>query len=118
MTGTKVGLVLKITFIMSILNFSLWGTIKEMTGFGIWYYGNAMAYVGYIYVIYEFTRILYRTEKKYSNLLTWAEVALGAAISNLMDELFFDPTKLGVNEYIGFTVIVVIAIYNDYKRKK
>lgn len=103
---------------MSVLNFSLWSHIKEWTGVGVWYYGNALAYVGYVYVIYEFSRLAYKTNKKFGSLLTWCEIALGASLANLMDELFFDPTKLDINEYIGFALIIIIAIYNDRKRKK
>lgn len=103
---------------MSLLNFSFWNYIKETTGIGIWYFGNAAAYMGYVFVIYEFVRIGYKANKKLANLLTWSEVALGAALSNFTDELFFDPTKMEVNEYIGFFIIIIIALYNDRKRKR
>lgn len=118
MTVNRTVLIFKVIFVMSVLNFSFWSYIKDWTGVGVWYCGNALAYVGYIYVIYEFSRIFYKTNKKYSDLLTWAEVAIGAAISNLADELFFNPTELGVNEYIGFALVILIAAYNDFKRKK
>ena len=118
MTGNKAKLVLKITFVMSVLNFSLWSYIKEWTGVGVWYTGNALAYVGYLYVIYEYTRIAYKQNKRLGDLITWSEIALGAAISNVIDELFFDPTKIDAIEYLGFTIIILIALYNDRKRKR
>lgn len=118
MIGNRAALLFKATFVMSLFNFSFWKYIKEVTGVGVWYYGNAAAYVGYVYVIYEFVRIGYKSNKKLGNLLTWSEIALGASISSFMDELFFDPTKLDVNEYIGFLIIIMIALYNDRQRKR
>lgn len=28
-------------------------------------------------------------------------------LSSLIDEIFFDPSKIGINEYVGFVVIVL-----------
>ena len=110
--------VLKITFILSVLNFSLWSWIKDMTGLQVYYIGNAAAYVGYLYVIYVIVDKSYKANSKHSDLLTWCEIALGAALSNLIDELFFDPTVLSWNEYIGLLLIIAYALYNDRKRKR
>ena len=113
--NNRAELVLKITFVMSVINYSLWSYIEEWIGIKVFYYGNAASYVGYLYVIYEYTRILYKQNNKFSELITWSEIALASAVSNLADELFFDPTELSINEYVGFLLIIIMAVYNDHK---
>jgi len=116
--NNRAELVLKITFVMSVINYSLWSYIEDWIGIKVFYYGNAASYVGYLYVIYEYTRILYKQNNKFSELITWSEIALASAVSNLADELFFDPTELSINEYVGFLLIIIMAVYNDHKRKR
>ena len=118
MIGNRGILILKITFVLSVLNFSFWGWIKDYTGLQTYYVGNAISYTGYTFVLWEYAKAMYRKRKEFSSLLTWSEVILAASVNNLLDELFFEPTKLSWNEYAGFCIIILIALYNDAKRKK
>lgn len=118
MIGNRGILVLKITFVVSVLNFSFWSWIKDYTGLQTYYVGNAISYTGYTYVLYEYARAMYRKRKEFSSLLTWSEVILAASINNLLDELFFDPQKLSWNEYLAFIIIIAIAVYNEKRRNK
>jgi hypothetical protein len=111
-------IVLKVTFVCAILSYSFWSRIKQTFDLSIFYPSVALCFLGYTFVIYEFVRIAYKTNKKLSSLLAWSEVILATTISNVLDEMFFDPTKLELNEYIGFVLIILIAVFNDYKRKK
>ncbi len=110
-------IVLKVTFVLAILSYSFWSYIKELTGIRIFYPTMALCFSGYTYVIYEFVRIAYKTNKKLRSLLLWAEIILASTLSSLLDEIFFNPTVIELNEYIGFLIIIIIAIYNDRKRK-
>lgn len=110
-------LIFKITFVLSIINHSFWSFIKEAWDIRIFHPTNALTFVGYLYIIYEFTKRACNVDDRFHSLLLWAEIALGAAVSNLLDEMFFDPTKLGINEYISFALIIAYTIYNDKRRK-
>lgn len=56
--------------------------------------------------------------RKYSWYIVWVEAAYMAAYSNLLDELFFDPTAISWNEYIAFLLITIFAVYNGRKRNQ
>lgn len=42
----------------------------------------------------------------------WLMFMFGLTINNLLDELFFDPLKIGINEYC---ILVILAIYYSSK---
>jgi len=96
--------ILIISFVVSLVTYTFWCPIKEYTGVPIFYVGTAAAFVGYTFVLW----------RKFKNV--WTEIILAATSNALVDELFFDPTKLSLNEYIMFVVIVLIIIYNGRKR--
>ena len=73
---------------------------------GGWYHLTALSFVA-------FTRVIYLLTKG-----SWSIAAFVVwlfAINNLMDELFFDPTKMDYNEHIAFLLIVFIVVV---QRKK
>jgi hypothetical protein len=45
-----------------------------------------------------------------------SEIIFAGATNVVVDELFFDPAKFSWNEYIFFTIIILIIVYNG-KRK-
>lgn len=50
---------------------------------------------------------------------TWRfvyQVFVLACLNSLIDEIFFDPTEIQINEYIGFIVIILITLI--YASKK
>lgn len=42
----------------------------------------------------------------------WVSFMLALSINNFMDELFFSPTEIGLNEYV---ILVALAIYYTFK---
>jgi len=71
-----------------------------------WYYtGQAASYV----------LILWAT--KYPKSIMVFEIVIWLAVSNLIDEMFFDPTKLGLNECI-FAILTPVYVYYEHRRKR
>ncbi len=46
------------------------------------------------------------------------ELCLSLALSNLIDELFFDPTHLGINELIFAVITPIYIIYKNGRRDR
>lgn len=46
------------------------------------------------------------------------EIALWLSLSNLADELFFDPLHLGINELVFAVFIIIFTIYRCMTLKK
>jgi len=42
----------------------------------------------------------------------WAAFMFALSVNNLLDELFFDPTQIGVNEYV---ILIGLTIYYTFK---
>jgi hypothetical protein len=102
MTVDKI--ILYISLAISIASYTFWMPIKENWGVSIFYVGTALSLVGYTFVLF----------RKFQCLIT--EIILAATVNNLADELFFEPTRLEVNEYITFLIIVIIILHNGRKR--
>lgn len=45
----------------------------------------------------------------------WAAFMFALSVNNLMDELFFDPTMIGINEYV---ILIALTIYYTFKLTK
>lgn len=86
-------IILYISLLISILTYNLWHYLPENSFF----IGNAM-------FIFLLCLYIYLKEKQY--FITF--VFVGLAFSNLLDELFFDPKKLEVNEIIVALLIPII----------
>ncbi len=93
--------ILILTFVLNSLNGLLWSYIKELTGFSPYYVIQALSFVGYTYVIYSLVNGYSRIISKSILLVT---------ISNLVDELFFNPTLFEYNEFMAFGLILVFLI--------
>lgn len=98
-------IILWIAIIVSVIAYSFWDLIKKNTGIGIFYYGNALAF-------FILSLFIWINHKKYSTSF----VLLCIASNNLLDEIFFDNTKIGLNEYL-FLAIVILITYLRYARK-
>lgn len=117
----------KISFSISsaivILTYSLWSFIKKKYGITIFYPGIAFGFVGYAYCICSLLKYIEEREycKKLSSMIFVSKIILIATINNLLDEIFFDPTKLGINEYLAFVILIIITYFNGRngtRRKK
>lgn len=76
----------------------------------MYFIGQALSYVLILLAGY------FRTKDKVVDIVF--ELTLWLAVSNLMDELFFDPIHLGINEIIFAILMIIYAIqqYKQYKR--
>lgn len=92
----------------------LTGGITAIVANNVWvwlgeaYYFNGMA-IGWL--LMPLTIYLYVEERLFKSA---ALFIMSLAISNLIDELFFDPTKFAWNEYAG-AVISLVVTFIDYK---
>ncbi len=104
------------TFTLALFTYSFWGVIKELTGFSLFYYGTCLSFVGYTLVIKLLLIELSKHQKGLVFLIVLASVINNATINSFVDEVFYDPTKIEFNEYIGFVICVFVAIYENRKR--
>ena len=102
-------LILVITFLIAVITYSLWSYIKAWTGISIFYSGIALSFVGYTYVIKLLIIELSRQNTKYKMYVIFSNIINLATINNLIDEMFFDPKKLQVNEYLAFIILILIS---------
>ena len=94
---------LYVATLSSILTYSFWSEFSK----GFFYIGNAMT-------ITLLCTYLFLTDKK-SNVKF---ILFSFSLNNLLDELFFDNTKLQLNELLtvlAIIIILIIRIKNDRK---
>jgi len=84
--------ILYIALLVSILTYNLWIYLPK----GFFYIGNAI----FIFILCFYIFIINN-----KSFITFVLMAL--SISNLLDELLFDPLKLNINEFL-FTVFIVV----------
>lgn len=120
------GYLLGISMAIAICTYSFWSYFGSFTVFGreikTFYFGIALSFVGYTVVINILANFLYK-KSKVSNktllaFLILSEIAVLASVSGLLDEVIFDPTKLGVNEYISFVIMCIISFYKILRNDK
>ena len=93
--------------ITSILSFNLWMLLP----FQIFYKGLAIVFV--------LSAILIRADSvKHSPYRYLCDLWLWLTINNLIDEFFFDPRKVGLNEYLFAAAVVIHAIIKIKKNGK
>ena len=83
--------ILYIALVISILTYNLWSYFPK----GFFYVGNAM---------FIFLLCLYIFIRDNKSFITFVLIAL--SISNLFDELIFDPLNININEIL-FTIFIV-----------
>lgn len=81
-----------------------WPVIGE----SIYYYGDAVFKVVILYVW---------SKKMLGGWKVVFDIFYLQAISNLIDEIWFNPEAIEVNEYIGFGIVILISIIK-YKRNE
>lgn len=92
------------SLIISVFTYSMWEPIKLYYGIKIFYIGDA-----FTHLIDKLVLLLLCLQIPSNGIKKLAVVLLGFAVSNLMDELFFDPTKIEFNEYISAIIICILA---------
>lgn len=67
----------------------------------LWFDLTAFSFISY-------TRVIYL--QSHGDWSLMAFIVWLTTINSFIDEILFDPTKIGLNEYIGFVTIVLISI--------
>ncbi len=97
--------ILYISFCLFVFCYTFWEPIRDYYDVSIFYVGTSLGTLGYTYVLW----------RKYRNVLT--EIILAGTSNAAVDEIFFDPEKFQWNEYVMFSLIILIIIYNAQKRR-
>jgi hypothetical protein len=98
--------ILGIAVAVSIVTYLLWKPILNMFQIHTFYIGNAF---------FIFLLAMYIKRTTAPSFITFFLVCL--ATSNLIDELFFDNTKFGINEIIA-TIILPMYYYLNERVKQ
>jgi hypothetical protein len=61
--------------------------------------------IAFVFVCY--TRVIYLQSHGIWSLMAF--IVWLTTVSSLLDELFFDPTKFDINEYIGFALTIIVT---------
>lgn len=77
----------------------------------IWF-GEPLYYYGVAFMIASTSVVIYRLNR---NLLSTFFVFF--AFNNLVDELFFDPTKIEINEYLFCLFYLVLITWRFYRKR-
>ena len=93
---------LTLGFISSMIAYTIFPFIWS----GAWYDLTAFSFVSYTRVIYLQT---------HGNWSIYAFIVWLTTVNTFMDELFFNPEIIELNEYAGFTIMVLIVL--KYKKK-
>jgi hypothetical protein len=94
--------ILKISLIVCIFTYSLWQIILLNTGLHIFYIGNAL----FIFLLALYIRQI--SKPSFSTFFLFC-----LALNNLLDEILFDPQKLGWNEFLATAIIIIVYFLKD-----
>lgn len=86
-------------FVTLILTYNIWGLFED---YHIYDIGMAISIMFLVWSIHLSANGLYRI---------FSLAFLLICMSNVIDELFFDPTRVSVNEYISATIILITVLY-------
>jgi hypothetical protein len=104
MTGNKK--ILSVAVVVSVITYLLWKPILNMFQIHTFYIGNALC---------VFLLAMYIKRNTEPSFITFFLVCI--TLSNLIDELFFDNTKFGINEIIA-TIILPMYYYLNERVKQ
>lgn len=93
---------LSVAIVVSIVTYLFWKPILNMFQIHTFYIGNAL----FIFLLAVYIK---RTSEK--SFITFFLLCL--ATSNLIDELFFDNTKFGINEIIATIILPIYYCLNE-----
>jgi len=97
----KNNVILKIAVIICILTYTLWSFFNSF-GIGFYYIGNAL---------FIFLLALYIRQISKPSFIIFFLFCL--ALNNLLDEVLFNPLKIGWNEYLASAIIIVVYFLKD-----
>lgn len=91
-----------ITLIIGILTYTFWSFVKDPLGTKIYFVGNAL----FIFLLALYIRQV--TKKSFITFFLFC-----VTLNNLLDEILFDPQKIGLNEYIATALIIVVYFIKE-----
>jgi len=94
--------ILVLQIVITIVAYNFWKPILEYFDFEIFYIGIALSH---------FLLALYIKQVTKKSFLTFFLFCV--TLNNLLDELLFDPQKIGYNEYIATAIIIVVYLLKD-----
>lgn len=92
-----------IATVLSVFTYLFWSYFPK----GFFYLGNAVFIVMLAIVIFNHYKTFF-----------WSFFLLCGSINNLLDEMFFGPTKLGWNELALLVIIPLIWLYKTRNDRK
>jgi hypothetical protein len=98
----KSNFILKIQILVCIITYTIWPLFDEPLASKIFYIGTALAH---------FLLALYIKQATKKSFLTFFLFCV--TLNNLLDELLFDPQKIGYNEYFATAIIIVVYLLKD-----
>lgn len=98
--------ILSIAIVVGIVTYLFWKPILQVFNLHTFYIGNAL---------FIFLLAVYIKRVTPKSFITFFLVCI--TLSNLIDELFFDNTKFGINEIIA-TIILPIYYYLNERTKQ
>jgi len=84
-------------FVVAFITYSFWSPINEYLQANIFYLGNSF---------FIFLLCLFLFNKNRASLVCF--LLLGVALNNFLDELFFNPTEVQLNEMILLLIAPVL----------
>ena len=98
---------LKIAILEGLITYSIWSFFPDPLGTKIYFVGVAL----FIFLLCLYIRQI----SKPSFLIFFL---FCGTLNNLLDELLFDPQKIGINEYIASVLIIIIYFLKDKELPK
>jgi hypothetical protein len=95
-------IILKLAVFTAILVYTFWGFFDDPLASKIFYIGNAL---------FIFLLALYIRQATKKSFLTFFLFCV--TLNNLLDELLFDPQKIGLNEYLATVIIIIVYFIKD-----
>lgn len=104
MKGNKL---IYVTILISIVTYLFWEVIKDKTGIGIFYIGNALS-------IFIMSLIIYINNVK--NFGSFYLLCI--TLQNLLDELFFNPLVINNTEIIFALILPIIWLIKNNRNAR
>lgn len=89
-----------LSIIISLLTYLGWEPIK-------YYYGFQVFYIGMALFIFMLSLYIWKLSSKRS---IPEFVLFALSLNNLMDELFYDPTKFEMNEVVFVFILIIYSV--------
>jgi len=97
------------SFFVWVVSYNAW----QLLGVNIYYVGQASIILGCAWLIFKQNK---HSDNKISVVIT--EIFLLFSINNMADELFFDPTRVSINEFIFVFGYTALKLYKTWKNTK